>query len=82
MVDLKSMWSPKFPGLELVTKNCALSGTEWNPFNFLLALSLYSLMRPNEFLSSKLLNFITFCERGEVCKFLRNHWIEKKSINI
>ena len=52
MVDLKSMWSPKFPGLADVTKNWGLSGTEWNPLSFLFALSLYSLIKPKLLLSS------------------------------
>ncbi len=52
MVDLKSIWSPKLAGRELVTKNCALSGTAWKLFNFLLALQLYSLIKPKLFLSS------------------------------
>lgn len=38
-----------------MTKKLALSGTEWNPFSFLFALSLYSLMRPKLFLSSTII---------------------------
>jgi len=44
-----------------VTKNCALSGTEWNPLNFLFALSLYSLINPKLALNS------IFIDEGITC---------------
>lgn len=47
IVVLKSMWSPKFPGLDDVTKKLCFSGTRCVPDSFLVERLLYSLMKPN-----------------------------------
>lgn len=52
MFTLKSRWSPKLPGLELVTKKFGFSSSKWVPLSFLFNRSLYSLIIAKDFIEA------------------------------